>query len=213
MRALVLENERLRVTVLADKGGDVVEFLHKPSDTDLVWLSPQGLRRPLPPQAADDVGAFVDHYEGGWQEVFPNGRAPPVSTGAPGWPSTVEVAGLPCVGRGADRHGPARSRYGWRCARGACRTGWRRRSGSPRERPLWRSRGGSRTRRRWRCTRCGGHHLAFGRPFLRPGARIRCARGVVRVIPHATSIDPRGRRAEELFTVHAVQARRARSST
>ncbi|GAA3311805.1 hypothetical protein [Nonomuraea dietziae] len=73
--------------MLADKGGDVVEFLHKPSDTDLVWLSPQGLRRPLPPAGGrTDVGAFVDHYEGGWQESSPT-AAPPVSTGAPGWPA------------------------------------------------------------------------------------------------------------------------------
>ncbi|NUP80976.1 MAG: DUF5107 domain-containing protein, partial [Nonomuraea sp.] len=46
LRAVTLENERLRVTVVPDKGGDVVEFLHKPTDTDFVWLSPQGLRDP-----------------------------------------------------------------------------------------------------------------------------------------------------------------------
>ncbi|WP_330849166.1 DUF4432 family protein [Nonomuraea sp. K271] len=96
LRAVVLENERLRVTVVPDKGGDVVEFLHKATDTDLVWLSPQGLRNPRDhlQGAADDVAQFVDHYEGGWQEVFPNGGAPSEYRGAR-LAQHGEVSGLP----------------------------------------------------------------------------------------------------------------------
>src|SRR5690606_26238688 len=96
LSAVTLENELLRVTVLPGKGGDVVEFLHKPTDTDFVWLSPLGLRDPREHLhgAADDVAQFVDHYEGGWQEVFPNGGAPSEYRGAR-LAQHGEVAGLP----------------------------------------------------------------------------------------------------------------------
>ena len=46
LKAAVLENELLRVVVLIDKGADVYEFLHKPTDTDFVWRSPWGVRDP-----------------------------------------------------------------------------------------------------------------------------------------------------------------------
>ena len=75
MRLLVLENEIIRVTVLLDKGTDVYEFLHKPSDTDFMWRRPTGVRNPskaleMRPSA---VGQFSDFYQGGWQECLPNG--------------------------------------------------------------------------------------------------------------------------------------------
>ena len=37
MRAVSLENELLRVGVLADKGTDVFEFNYEPRDMDFVW--------------------------------------------------------------------------------------------------------------------------------------------------------------------------------
>ena len=43
-RAVVLENEKLRVTVIADKGADIYEFLYKPRDVDFMWRSWVGLR-------------------------------------------------------------------------------------------------------------------------------------------------------------------------
>jgi hypothetical protein len=72
-RAVTLENEMIRVTVLADKGTDVIEFLHKPTDTDFLWRSSLGLRgrdsyRAMTPVP---VGDFLDYYQGGWQEMFP----------------------------------------------------------------------------------------------------------------------------------------------
>ncbi len=75
LRLLVIENEVIRVTILLDKGTDVYEFLHKPSDTDFMWRSPRGVRPPMmnldgKPSA---VGPFSDYYEGGWQECLPNG--------------------------------------------------------------------------------------------------------------------------------------------
>ncbi len=75
IRALFLENELLRVGVLLDKGADLFQFLHKPSDTDFLWRSPIGLVRPdrFTPTKADASGAFLDTYHGGWQEVLPGG--------------------------------------------------------------------------------------------------------------------------------------------
>ena len=46
LRVLVLENELVRVSVLLDQGTDIYEFLHKPSDTDFMWRSPNGVRKP-----------------------------------------------------------------------------------------------------------------------------------------------------------------------
>lgn len=73
-RCVVLENEKLRVTIVADKGADIYEFLYKPRDIDFMWRTWVGLRErahlvPTSPRAA---GAHLDYYEGGWQELFPN---------------------------------------------------------------------------------------------------------------------------------------------
>jgi hypothetical protein len=73
-RCVTLENEKLRVTIIADKGADIYEFLYKPRDVDFMWRTWTGLRErshiePSSPRAA---GAHMDYYEGGWQELFPN---------------------------------------------------------------------------------------------------------------------------------------------
>jgi hypothetical protein len=73
-RSVTLENELVRVTVLADKGTDIIEFLYKPRDVDFLWRSWTGLRErshflPTSPRA---LGLHMDYYEGGWQELFPN---------------------------------------------------------------------------------------------------------------------------------------------
>ena len=39
-RALVMENEKLRATILLDKGSDLYELLYKPADIDFMWRSP-----------------------------------------------------------------------------------------------------------------------------------------------------------------------------
>lgn len=193
LRAVVLENERLRVTVVPDKGGDVVEFLHKPTDTDFVWLSPQGLRNPRDhlQGAADDVAQFVDHYEGGWQEIFPSGGAPSEYRGAR-LAQHGEVSGLPwsyeVTADTADevairltvrtRRLPYRMEKVFRLRSGTAALEIEGRAANEAGIPL---------HAMW------GQHIVYGRPFLRPGARIRLPEGV-RVIPHATRINPAGRR-------------------
>lgn len=65
--AVVMENRVFRLQVLPGKGTDIIELLHKPTDVDLSWYTPLGLRRAEP--------LFTDYqsqYEGGWQEIFPS---------------------------------------------------------------------------------------------------------------------------------------------
>ncbi|GAA3118325.1 DUF4432 family protein [Nonomuraea salmonea] len=195
LAAVTLENERLRVTVLPGKGGDVVEFLHKPTDTDLVWLTPRGLRDPREhlQGAPDDVAPFIDHYEGGWQDVFPNGGAPSEYRGAR-LAQHGEVAGLP-----------------WECAvvadspeEVAVRLSVRTRRLPYRMEKVVRLRSGTAALEiEARATNesglplhaMWGQHIVYGLPFLRPGGRIRLPDGVT-VIPHETPIAPGGRRVK-----------------
>lgn len=81
LRTVTLENELIRVTVLADKGSDIIEFLHKPTDTDFMWRSPQGVRNPTTfvPTIPRPEGAFLDYYEGGGRSVCPPAEIPPTT--------------------------------------------------------------------------------------------------------------------------------------
>lgn len=57
--AVMLENEFIRMTVLAGRGADVVEFLYKPLDVDLVWLTSNGIpTKKIPEFHPDDVDTF-----------------------------------------------------------------------------------------------------------------------------------------------------------
>ncbi len=75
VRCVTLENQLLRITVLADKGSDIYEFLYKPLDVDFMWRSPWGVRNPAPyaPTSHHDASAFHDFYAGGWQDCLPTG--------------------------------------------------------------------------------------------------------------------------------------------
>jgi hypothetical protein len=77
MRTLTLENELVRISLLLDKGTDIVEFLHKPSDTDFLWHAPWASRLPAAhvPTSPRPEGTFLDVYEGGWTEVLPTAIA------------------------------------------------------------------------------------------------------------------------------------------
>ena len=74
--AVIMENSLLRLVILPEKGTDVVEFLYKPKDCDFTWGTAWGLR----PKGLCD--GFILNYEGGWQEVFPNGGMPSHHNGA-----------------------------------------------------------------------------------------------------------------------------------
>jgi galactose mutarotase-like enzyme len=66
--AIWLENELLRISVLPKKGADIYQFIHKSSGVDFLMRTPADLQPPGEKPPVD----FLDNYEGGWQELFPN---------------------------------------------------------------------------------------------------------------------------------------------
>ncbi|NPV54243.1 MAG: DUF4432 family protein [Firmicutes bacterium] len=78
LRTVTMENEKLRISILVDKGSDIFEFLYKPLDVDFMWRSPLGVKDPktFVPTIASKEGSFSDYYEGGWQELMPSGGRP-----------------------------------------------------------------------------------------------------------------------------------------
>ena len=193
LRLVVLENERLRVGVLAGKGTDVVEFLYKPRDLDFAWLTAGGVRNPTAylSTSPDPLATFVDSYPGGWQEVFPNSGAPSTYLGAQ-FEQHGEVCILPWDVRiDEESEGAVAVTFSVRTQKTPFSL----------EKQLRLVAGEStlyleesivnesdvRLEAMW------GHHLAFGRPFLDESCRIRLPEGVT-VIPHDVPIHPRGRR-------------------
>ncbi len=71
---MVLENDLLRAVVLADKGADIYELVYKPADLDVLFKTPWGFHDlgSLGATASDSQVAWIDHYGGGWNEIFPN---------------------------------------------------------------------------------------------------------------------------------------------
>ena len=78
VRTLYLENDLIKVGILVDKGTDIFEFIYKPAKIDFMWKSRLGVRSPQSfiPTITTELGAFLDYYEGGWQELFPNADEP-----------------------------------------------------------------------------------------------------------------------------------------
>src|SRR5262249_24436676 len=74
-KAVTLENEMLSVAVLPDKGADIYSLVYKTRNMDVLWKSPWGLK--LQGTGVFTAGtteeAWLEHYGGGWQEIFPNG--------------------------------------------------------------------------------------------------------------------------------------------
>lgn len=93
-RALTLEDGRLRVTVLPDKGAEMYEVVDRESGIDVLFKAPWGLQPPGSPAREGSEGhAFLENYGGGWQELFPSVNEPCTYRGAP-MPFHGEVASL-----------------------------------------------------------------------------------------------------------------------
>lgn len=84
LKTVILENEQIKVVVLADKGADVYSFVHKQSDVDFMWRTPWGVRDPrrFLPTTGSPTSLWLDVYEGGWQTVVPHGGFPTTVAGA-----------------------------------------------------------------------------------------------------------------------------------
>ena len=193
MRVVFLENEKLRVGVLVDKGTDIIEFNHKPTDTDFVWLAPGGVRDPTSylSTAPDPLATFLDYYPGGWQEIFPNGGAPSSYLGA-SLGQHGEVSNLPWDYQIVDDDEEAVAvRFSVRTQKTPfllqklmrLRSG----EGGIQFEETLTNESAVHLRAMW------GHHIVFGRPFLEEGCRVRMPEGTT-VVPHDEPIDPAGRR-------------------
>jgi hypothetical protein len=76
-KALVLENDLLRVTCLPGYGGWITSAVYKPRDCDVLYQAPRGvIRREDTPVVADPLYLYRSRSPGGWPEIFPHGSAP-----------------------------------------------------------------------------------------------------------------------------------------
>lgn len=196
MRAVFLENEKLRVGVLADKGSDVIEFNYKPRDMDFVWLTAGGVRNPTSylSTSPDSLATFLDYYPGGWQEIFPSGGTPSSYLGAR-FGQHGEVSNLPWDYEITEDHERAVAvRFSVRTQKTPFRL----------EKTLRLRCGDSHLRVKETLANesevplhvMWGHHIAFGRPFLEEGCKIRLPERAT-LVPHEEPIHPEGRRVKD----------------
>ena len=77
MRAIWMENDFLKIGILADRGSDIFEFRYKPLDLDFMLRLSKGILNPQQDfsQMRDTTNQFEDYYYGGWQEILPNSPA------------------------------------------------------------------------------------------------------------------------------------------
>lgn len=82
---LELESPTLRVIVSLSRGGEILEIRDKGSDVDILWHGHEDIRRNVHAPATQELphGAFLDHFAGGWQVVFPSAQYPTTIGGAP----------------------------------------------------------------------------------------------------------------------------------
>jgi len=171
-RLIVMENECIRVSILASKGAEITEFRYKAMDLDVLWHTPQPVMPPgeYVPTRANPAGSFRDYYTGGWQEIFPNGGSDceyrQAALGVHG-----EVALLPWDLRVvSDSARRVELEFSVQTVRTPFRLVRRMilESGSPRLRleESVANLGSAGMHFMW------GHHPVFGEPFLEPGCRI-----------------------------------------
>jgi hypothetical protein len=77
MPVVWMENDFLRIGILAGRGSDIFEFRYKPKDVDFMLRLAKGILNPnldFSQQRGTD-NQFEDYYYGGWQEILPNSPA------------------------------------------------------------------------------------------------------------------------------------------
>ena len=74
MRTIWMENDFIKIGILADRGSDIFEFRYKPLDLDFMLRLSKGIRNPQRDfsQMRNTPNQFEDYYYGGWQEILPN---------------------------------------------------------------------------------------------------------------------------------------------
>ncbi|MCB0568924.1 MAG: DUF4432 family protein [Phaeodactylibacter sp.] len=74
MKVIRMENDYLRIGILAGRGSDIFEFYYKPRSLDFMLRLQKGIINPQHhfPQLRDTPNQMEDYYYGGWQEALPN---------------------------------------------------------------------------------------------------------------------------------------------
>jgi hypothetical protein len=74
MNVIWMENDYLRIGILGGRGSDIFEFRYKPKDVDFMLRLAKDIRNPNLDfsQMRDTPNQFEDYYYGGWQEILPN---------------------------------------------------------------------------------------------------------------------------------------------
>ena len=94
-RAVRLTSDTLSATVLPYKGADIYEIIDLATGIDPLFKAPWGLQPPgAAPREGSDGAAFLENYEGTWQELFPSTNDACSYRGAP-VPFHGEVATRP----------------------------------------------------------------------------------------------------------------------
>lgn len=77
MPVVWMENDFLRIGILAGRGSDIFEFRYKPLDLDYMLRLNKGIMNPNVDfsQQRGTNNQFEDYYYGGWQEILPNSPA------------------------------------------------------------------------------------------------------------------------------------------
>jgi galactose mutarotase-like enzyme len=74
MQVVVMENDLLKISILAGRGGDIFEFKYNPKNVDFMLRLPKGIQNPntLFSQMRNTSNQLEDYYYGGWQIALPN---------------------------------------------------------------------------------------------------------------------------------------------
>ena len=175
---LRLTTDALSVTVLPGKGADICQLTDLATGIDPLFKAPWGLQPPgAPPREGSDGAAFLENYEGTWQELFPNTNDA-CRHGAVELPFHGEVATLPwSVSVEADDGREIAVRFSVDCRRLPLRLErlMRLRHGA-RELVLDErvtNLSGERVAFTW------GHHCVLGAPLVAAGAELRAPAGTI----------------------------------
>ena len=74
MKTIFLENEFLKIGILAGRGSDIFQFEYKPVGIDIMLKLDKDIINPnqVFSQMRSTKSQFEDYYYGGWQEILPN---------------------------------------------------------------------------------------------------------------------------------------------
>lgn len=87
LQALIVENTRLRVTILPELGGKIWSIIAKGPDREMLWHNPR-----VPPRLANYGDTYDNWFCGGWDEIFPNDY--PVTIAGESYPDHGEIWAL-----------------------------------------------------------------------------------------------------------------------